>query len=99
MEQKFERKRSVRYLSFHLDEHLEWTEHFTHLEAKLTRSIELMESIQDDMRSDYKIQLYYKIFNNPLSYGIAMWGPTVGDSKLKKFFKMQKRIVKMIGNS
>ena len=89
-----ERKRTVRYLSFYLDEHLEWSEHFTHLEAKLTRSLELMESVRDGMRSDYKVQLYYKIFNNPLSYGMVMWGPTVGDSKLKKFFSLQKRIVK-----
>ena len=73
-----ERKRTVKYLSFHLDEHLEWSEHFTHLEAKLTRSMELMKSVRDYMRSDYKVQLYYKIFNNPLSYGIVMWGPTVG---------------------
>ena len=94
-----ERKTTVRYLSFHLDEHLEWSEHFTHLEAKLTRSIELMESVRDYMRSDYKTQLYYKIFNNPLSYGIVMWGPTEGASKLKKFFNLQKKMVKMIGNS
>ena len=95
---EIERKKTVKYLSFHLDEYLEWLEHFIHLEAKLTRSIELMESVRDSMRSDYKVQLYYKIFNNPLSYGIVMWGLTVGDSKLKKFFNLQKRIVKMIGN-
>ena len=94
---EIERKTNVNYLSFHLDELLNWSEHLKHLEAKLSKSVELMEEVKDDLHADNKVWLYYKIFNNPLSYGAMLWGPLINNDDLNRLFSLQKKIVKMIG--
>ena len=95
---EIERKTSVNYLSFHLDEHLNWSEHVKHLEPKLSKSVHLMEKVKDDLHADNKVWLYYKMFNNPLSYGAMLWGPLINNEDLNRLFSLQKKIVKMIGN-
>ena len=52
---EIERKTSVNYLSFHLDEYLNWSEHVKHLEARLSKSVELMEEVKDDLHADNKV--------------------------------------------
>lgn len=88
-----ERVTSLKFLGFHLDEHLSWREHCESLVAKLHSVAYLIKSLRALLTQDQLISLYYAQCVSRILYGIGFWGKSSATSNV---FLAQKRVLRAI---
>ena len=68
----------VKFLGVLVDEHLSWKYHINELYKKLSRTTGIFFKIRHYIPSETLICLYNSLFSSFLSYGIIVWGLTIG---------------------
>ena len=85
----------TRFLGIHLTEDVKWDVHVNHVCDTLNKSFYLIHSLKNVLGINALRGIYFANFHSHLRYGIIFWG---GDSHGLKAFKMQKRLVRLMGN-
>jgi len=84
-----------RFLGIHLAEDVKWDVHVNHVCDTLNKSFYIIHSLKKVIGINVLRGIYFANFHSHLRYGITFWG---GDSQGLKVFKMQKRVVRLMGN-
>jgi hypothetical protein len=70
------RKKSIKYLGFFIDCHLNWKDHIHKLSKKIYRGIGVLLKLCNFVSTHILLQVYYSIIYSFLTYGILIWGNT-----------------------
>lgn len=85
--------KSLKFLGVHLDKNLRWTEHTEHLVKKLNSVKYALSILVKASSLDVCKTVYYAYVYSLLSYGIVLWGSSVG---MQQVFISQKSIVRVL---
>jgi hypothetical protein len=94
-------KKECRYyklLGIHLDEHLTFDSHVTHLTQKLTKSMYCIRMAKNNLNSKGLRALYFALIHSHLSYCPVILNCLSSTNK-SKIFKIQKKAIRTITNS
>lgn len=86
--------RCVKFLGVTLDPKLCWDNHVIDICKKLSKSTFLIRNLQYEVSEQILMMIYYSLFQSIFSYAIITWGHS---SHLKTVFKLQRRVVRIIG--
>ena len=86
-----ERKTFVKFLGLLLDENLDWSKQCTHILAKLSSSLYMMNMAKNFLSLDTRKTLYYSYFYSHLTYGILLWGPNAYQYHINSIYQKQKK--------
>jgi len=90
---------SVKFLGLQIDKHLDWTDHYKNLHAKLSRANYMINSVKNFLPKQVLKTLYYSIFQSHLSYGLYLWGSTMLKRNLNKLIVLQKKAIRIISHA
>jgi ribonuclease P/MRP protein subunit RPP40 len=93
-----ERKHHTKFLGVLVDEKLEWSEHISHVKAKLSSSLYALSSSKNDLTPNLLLMLYNALVYPYLSYGVLLWSSTY-KTHLNKIVIIQKKAVRIIANA
>ena len=93
-----ERNHFVKFIGLYLDEKLEWANHISHVEAKISKSLYIMNSVKNILPFFTMKMLYYSLIYSHLNYGVIHWGSAF-KYRLGTMIKLQKRAVRVITKS
>lgn len=89
------RKKYVKFLGIHFDEHLTWEVHSSHVLKKISRFIPIIYNIRDCLSLNALKMFYNSLIYPNLTYGNSLWGGCT-QSRLNPIFVAQKKIVRAI---
>ena len=95
---KVPRVASVKFLGVFIDQHVGWSEHLTHISAKVAKSIGVITRISAHLPNKILLSLYYSLVYPYLSYGNLVWASNY-KTKLKRLLILQKRIVRVLARA
>jgi len=77
-----------------LNENVKWITNIRHLSSKLNTSLYMIKELTSIMSAHVLRTMYFACFHVHLRYGVILWG---GDIESKKIFRLQKKVVRIIG--
>lgn len=92
-------QKSVKFLGLLIDEHLDWSEQFTHLHGKLGRANYMLNTVKNILPAATMKLLYNSLFYSHLLYGIVVWGPSMRMAHIDKLEKCQKKAIRTISRA
>lgn len=84
----------MRFLGLIIDEELTWKEHINSVLKNIIKSSGLIAKLRHYANKN-SFLIYYALVYPYLTYGNLVWGNTY-PTRLKKLFKVQKKIVRLI---
>ena len=93
-----ERTNSHKFLGIHIDEHLTWKKHISHVNSKIAHSLFAIKQVQKTLPPSALRTLYFSLIHPHLIYGIHAWGNTAS-STLNKTNILMKRAIRLINNA
>jgi hypothetical protein len=88
----------VKFLGVCIDQHVSWSEHITHVSAKIARSIGVITRIAALLPSKTLLSLYYSLVYPYLSYGNVVWASNY-KTRLGRLLILQKRVVRVLARA
>jgi hypothetical protein len=73
---------------------MDWNAHIKSLSSKLNKACYMIKSLKHATNPLVIRSIYFSYFHTHLKYGLIFWD---GDSKSKIIFKLQKRVIRIIG--
>ena len=95
---KIERVDHVKFLGVHIDACLNWKQHTSHVSAKISKSIGIINKIKCILSNNLLKTLYYSLIYPYLVYCNILWGNACHVS-LSKLITLQKRAIRIITRS
>ena len=89
------RVNSSKFLGLHIDEHLSWNEHLSHLNKHIARNAGVIYKLRSIFPQRILLMLYNTLILPHLNYGILAWGSSP-KSQIEKILITQKRILRNI---
>ena len=86
---------SVKYLGVYIDANLNWKDHISNLERKISRACGLICKLRYVVNQSCLLQFYYGHIYSHLKYGILAWG-SQPDASLKKLNVLHRRAVRLM---
>ena len=86
--------KSVKYLDFYLDSQLNFHDHITATEHKISRAVGIMSKLKPFLPQSAMIKLYCALVYPHLLYGLIIWGQTF-PSYLTKLSTLQNKAIKL----
>jgi len=86
---------SVKYLGVYIDHSLNWKEHISKLENKISRACALICKLRYVVDQSCLMQYYYGHIYSHLQYAILAWGG-VNESSLHKLNVLHRRAVRLL---
>ena len=86
---------SCKFLGIIIDDKLKWSEHITHLQSKISKSLYALNRSKRLVPQKYLKTIYDTLVHSHISYGITLWGSTF-KSYLNKIQILQKKAVRFI---
>ena len=71
---KIEQKTEARLLGVIIDENLTWSKHFFALKPKMSRYLEIMYRIKNQLPIQARLQIYHSFAQSHLNYCSIVWG-------------------------
>jgi hypothetical protein len=84
----------TKFLGMHVGKHMDRNAHIVFLNSKLNKVCYMIKSLRDATSPLVIRSIYFAYVHTHLKYGWIFWG---GDSKSKTIFKLQKRVIRIIG--
>lgn len=84
---------STKFLGIYIDNRLDWSEHITQLNIKLSKAVFAIYTIKQNINFAVAKQVYFAYFNSILQYGIEFWGLAIDATKT---FIIQKRAIRIL---
>ena len=88
----------TKFLGVYIDEHLTWEAHIDNISSKIAKGIGILRKARPYLNKSTIHQLYYTFVYPYLSYCNIVWGNAYS-VYLSKLVKLQKKIVRIIGNT
>ena len=79
------------FLGIHFIEHLSWKPHITHISNLITKTIGVLNRLENILPTSIKLMIYNSLILSRINYGILAWGYKSG-----RIFKLQKNAVRLI---
>lgn len=92
---RLEKQSNVKFLGIHLDDKLTWKNHIAHVNAKLSKSMYVLNSMKRYVHGRHLKMLYYTMVQTYLNYGIVIWG-AASQTSLDRTKKLQKKALRII---
>ena len=89
------RVNSIKFLGLHIDDHLTWNTHLTHLNKLISRNAGVIYRLKSIFPRRILLMLYSTIILPHLNYGILAWGSSA-KIQINKILLIQKRIIRNI---
>ena len=83
----------MKYLGLHLDPHLKWDIHGSHVQKKLAMASSLMWKLKNVLPFTAKKKIYHSLFATHINYMITIWGNAC-DTVIKPIQTMQNRMLR-----
>jgi hypothetical protein len=84
----------IKFLGLTLDNVLNWKVHIDNIFSKLSKSSYTIRILKQTLSQDILLITYFVYFHSIMSYRIIFWGNL---SYANKIFKLQKRVIRIIG--
>ena len=94
---KVKRVSVVVYLGMHIDEHLKWDKHISHICNSLSKNFHMFYTIRNLLTKQLKKQIYYSLVHSRILYGIEVYG-ACNSTLLKKVQTIQNKLLKVLFN-
>ena len=93
--ERIERVEHTKFLSVHIDENLNWSQHIKEVCLKLSKTCGILYKVRNQLTPDAMLSIYYTLVYPFLHYCISVWGCT-WPSFLNKFIVAQKKVFRCI---
>lgn len=90
--------KDFKYLGVILDQHLNWSEHITHLKQYLPSTVRCFYQLKKYCSLSTLKKVYYGIFNSKIQYDVTCWGGAYLN-KIQQIAVIQKCVLRKICNS
>jgi hypothetical protein len=87
------RIRTMKYLGLHLDPHLKWDVHGSHVVRKLTTGAGIMWKLKNVLPMSAKKKIYHSLFATHINYMVMLWGNAC-DTVIKPIQTVQNRMLR-----
>ena len=87
-----------KYLGILFDNRLNFHEHIKILEAKIARSLGILNKLKYFLSSSALLKLYYALIHSHFNYGLAVWGSTY-PAYLNKLKVLQNKAIRIVNSS
>jgi hypothetical protein len=84
---------TMKYLGLHLDPHLKWDVHGSHVAKKLTSGAGIMWKLKNVLPMSAKKKIYHSLFATHISYMVMLWGNAC-DTVIKPIQIIQNRMIR-----
>jgi hypothetical protein len=91
-------ERSFKLVGVHLEEHMNWKHHITHVKQKMAGAMSLVCRAKHFLPRNIWILLYKSLINVHLDYCNILWGST-SQSVLKPLVSKQKKAIRLMLNA
>ena len=71
--QELEKKKSVKYLGVHVDQHLQWSQHFEHVKSKINNGICLINRAKLGLPKEHRLALYRAFVEPHIDLCAPVW--------------------------
>ena len=88
--------KDTKFLGVHIDESLNWHEHFNKLFNKLLMNKRLLVITKLHISEKAKLTFYYANIYSHISYSILVCDSMIGKTYLDKIYKIQKECIRYI---
>ena len=88
----------AKYLGIIFDNRLNYHEHIKILEAKIARSVGILNKLKYFLLSSALLKLYYALIYSHFNYGLAVWGSTY-PTYLNKLKLLQNKTIRIVTSS
>ena len=95
---EIEQVKTSKFLGVHLNEHLNWTEHISHVTKKVAQVSGMIYSSKSYLPKKSRLELYNTLALPHIMYCNPIWGASCPE-RLDPLIKCQKRIVRNITDS
>ena len=91
-------ERAIKFLGMFIDEHLTWKSHISHVNAKVSRSLFVVNQAKNIFPKSCLRTLYFSLIHPHFSYGVLAWG-SASLTKLKSSIMLQNRAIRNINRA
>ena len=82
-----DRSSSHKFLGLHIDEHLTWKTHISHLNSKIAHALYTLKQVKNTLPTKALRTIYFSIIHPHVLYGITAWG-VAASSTLDRIYKL-----------
>ena len=85
------REKSIQFPVIHIDEHLTWKHHIQHINNKISRSLFVINKIENFLPKSTLQTLYFSLIYSQILYGITARDPAIHNNFNSSTFKLPKK--------
>ena len=88
----------TKFLGLHIDDKLKWDKHLKYVNAKLSSSLYVLNSVKTLLKKHHLKMLYYTLVYPYINYGILLWG-SANKHLTKQIFIKQKKAIRIVSGA
>ena len=93
-----ERVDVTKFLGLLVDMNLNWNQHMSKTQTKLSQSLYLLRNFKNTIPLWAMRNVYQAHFHSHINYGLILWGPMSSKSNLKKLTILQNKALRAVAN-
>ena len=93
-----ERVDVTKFLGLLVDMNLNWNQHISKVQTKLSQSLYLLRNFKKTVPKWAMKNMYQAHFHSHINYGLILWGPMSNKSNFKKLTVLQNKALRAVDN-